>query len=71
MKENLQINNTNFSTNLLEMIKALPSAETKMSGVYLWSKKEAADGDIVGYATGDVDNAYPDGGWAQGYYWGG
>ena len=41
----------------------------KSSGQYLWSKKESADGDVIGYAVSDDSSKYPDGGLQDGYYW--
>lgn len=43
--------------------------DIKVSGKYLWSKKESADGDVIGYAVDDDSTKYPDGAWQDGYYW--
>ena len=48
-----------------DMITALDG----VSGVYLFSKKETADGDVIGYAVADDLAKYPNGGEQNGYYW--
>ena len=48
----------------------LDNAGGSSSGQYLWSKKESADGDVIGYAVADDSSKYPNGGFgADGYYW--
>ena len=39
------------------------------SGEYVWSKKESANGPVIGYVISNDDNKYPDGGWSEGFYY--
>ena len=39
------------------------------SGEYVWSKKDSADGPVIGYVASNDDNKYPDGGWSEGFYY--
>ena len=39
------------------------------SGEYVWSKKDSADGPVIGYVISNDENKYPDGGWSEGFYY--
>ena len=39
------------------------------SGEYVWSKKDSANGPVIGYVISNDDNKYPDGGWSEGFYY--
>ena len=39
------------------------------SGEYVWSKKDSANGPVIGYVISNDENKYPDGGWSEGFYY--
>lgn len=67
-KTQLQANNETLAS-ILSNVLGLPSQESLKHGAYVWKKMTAEGGDFIDYVVSDQENAYPDGGIQDGYWY--
>ena len=69
----LPIVSTNDNNKILSVVnggwavKEAPSGD--VTGQYVWSKKDSADGPVTGYVISNDGEKYPNGGWSNGVYY--
>ena len=64
----LQASNLDLDA-ILSMAEGLPRGEDFKHGMYVWKKLTAEGGDFVDYVVADTEDAYPDGGEQDGYWY--
>ena len=67
LKNTLQQSNLDIDT-ILSIAQSLPRY-AKPEGMYVWKKLTAEGGDFVDYVVADTEDAYPDGGTQDGYWY--
>ena len=67
----LPIVSTNDNDNILVVADGewVAKSPNDITGQYVWSKKDSADGPVTGYVISNDGEKYPDGGWSDGFYY--
>ena len=67
----LPIVSTNDNDNILVVADGewVAKSPNDITGQYVWSKKDSADGPVTGYVISNDGEKYPDGGWSEGIYY--
>ena len=67
----LPIVSTNDNDNILVVADGewVAKSPNDITGQYVWSKKDSADGPVTGYVVSNDGEKYPDGGWSDGVYY--
>ena len=67
----LPIVSTNDNDNILIVADGewVAKSPNDITGQYVWSKKDSADGPVTGYVISNDGEKYPDGGWSDGVFY--
>ena len=67
----LPIVSTNYNDNILVVADGewVAKSPNDITGQYVWSKKDSADGPVTGYVISNDGEKYPDGGWSDGVFY--
>ena len=67
----LPIVSTNDNDNILVVADGewVAKSPNDITGQYVWSKKDSADGPVTGYVISNDGEKYPDGGWSEGVFY--
>ena len=67
----LPIVSTNDNDNILVVADGewVAKSPNDITGQYVWSKKDSADGPVTGYVISNDGEKYPDGGWSDGVFY--
>ena len=67
----LPIVSTNDNDNILVVADGewVAKSPNDITGQYVWSKKDSADGPVTGYVISNDGEKYPDGGWSHGIFY--
>ena len=67
----LPIVSTNDNDNILVVADGewVAKSPNDITGQYVWSKKDSADGAVTGYVISNDSEKYPDGGWSEGVFY--
>ena len=67
----LPIVSTNDNDNILVVADGewVAKSPNDITGQYVWSKKDSADGPVTGYVISNDGEKYPDGGWIDGVFY--
>ena len=67
----LPIVSTNNNDNILIVADGewVAKSPNDITGQYVWSKKDSADGPVTGYVISNDGEKYPDGGWSDGVFY--
>ena len=67
----LPIVSTNDNDNILVVADGewVAKSPNDITGQYVWSKKDSADGPVTGYVISNDGEKYPDGGWSDGIFY--
>ena len=67
----LPIVSTNDNDNILVVADGewVAKSPNDITGQYVWSKKDSADGPVTGYVISNDGDKYPDGGWSDGVFY--